>query len=353
MSQRYFCEFCGRRFNNPMAAISCMQSAACRAFGTPPKDVELEHKTRGCALTLAKTAAELMAKSPAGKQLQVVRDMADKIIFWAHRVENSLVANTPISLGKRTRIHNGLVDFVWANIWKKKEPLPNLHALELAIRCAGDAREVVREKIEKGEHGRFWFIDEHPEWLLYEAINMPLAVCVTKLKKRGAIPAQLDRSILAWTHRKPGEKPTEELVADMLRASWADELRSWNYLILAMEKATKWITANGSQSSLDLSRHNVDEKYGDLLAYTWDDAPREEPKRPKLKMWLVNDRFWVAAESRGQAKDVLTRDSGHIPKSVRGVPAEKKLYDETGLLTETVQEILGRVTKAQLVGVEK
>lgn len=353
MSRRFYCEFCGKKFHNAVAAIECASGPACRAFGFPPAEVASSCKIRGCAIILARTAAELMQKSPAGKTRPEVFDMGSRIIKWAYRVEDALAANTPISLGKRTRIHNGLVDFVWTRIWKKGEPLPNIHALDLAMRYALDAKELVKDRIDGGQHGRFWFEDTNPEWMLYSAINMPLAVYITEMKKRGAISKRLDNAIVDWSERKQlvdkEAVPTSTLLKEMLEHCWQDELRSWNYLIGAMKTAIKWIEKNGTVSSLDLSNHNTDEKYTDLLEYIWDDKPTIQ-KKPVYKLWIVNDRFWVIAESRAEAKRLLTRDTGHIASNVQGISIGKKLYGANGE-EETVEQILSLAKTPGFYGV--
>jgi hypothetical protein len=61
----------------------------------------------------------------------------------------------------------------------------------------------------------------------------------------------------------------------------------------------------------------------------------------------------VVAESRRSAKEILLRDSGHVPKTVRGVDNGKLLYDESGRPAETAADILKRITEPQLYGVEK
>lgn len=353
MCKKYYCEFCGKKFHSAVSAVECTASPACRAFGFPPAEVASSCKIRGCAIVLARTAAELMQKSPAGKTRPEVFDMGSQIIKWAHRVEDALSANTPISLGKRTRIHNGLVDFVWKRIWKRREPLPNIHALDLAMRYALDAKEFVKDKIEAGQHRTFWFEDTSREWMLYQAINMPLAIYITKMKERRAISKTLDLAIVQWSN---GEKAavgesvnTSELVKEMLEHCWVDELRSWNYLIGSMKTAIKWIEKNGTVSSLDLSKHDTDEKYAELLEYIWDDKPAEKCAT-KRKLWIVNDRFWVVAENRAQARALLTKETGHIASSVQGVANGKKLYGTNGE-EETVAQILSKVKSSGFYGV--
>lgn len=356
MSQKYYCEFCGQRFHSPVAAIECARTPACRGLGFPPPAVAGTWKVRGCAIILATTAAELLQKSPAGKQVPRVREMGDNIIRWAKRAEEALCANTPLALGKRTRLHNGLVDFVWERVWKKGSPIPNIHALDLAQRYAIDAKEFVLERIEDGLDRHFWFQQEHPEWLLFDAVSMPLAVYVTCMKNRRMIDKDLDEAIIAWGGNSKEKMlragpPKQDLLERMLQHCWRDEVRNWNYLIGALGTAMRWIEKNGTAASLDLSHHDTDSAYGILLAYIWDD-PVEKVKRPDLKLWLVDSRFWVAAETRRQAKEVLLRDSGHVGRKVSGIHPTKKLYGENGEV-ETAQEILDKLTKPQLYGVER
>ena len=349
---RYFCEFCGKKFHNPIAAIECSRTEVCRHFGFPPREVVGNYRVRCCALTLAKTAAELMQKSPAGKTRPEVFAMGERIIKWAHRAEEAMATGTPIALGKKTRIHNGLVDFVWANVWKRKEPLPNLHALELAHLYATDAKELVAEAIEKGQTSKFWFMDEHPEYLLLSPVNMPLATYITGMKNRKMIDKDLDAAILEWEKSGGEKKAGPDLVGKMLEHCWRDELRNWNFLLGSMETAMKWIKKNGTANSLDLSRHNASEKYEILMAYIWDEQTIKK-NYPELKLWLVDERFWVIAHSRQAAKQVLVQGSGIIAKNVQGIPSGKKLYDEAGLVAETAGEILAKANRPTIYGVER
>ena len=353
MSQKYYCEFCGKRFHSAMAAIECARTPACRGFGFPPEHVVGSWKVRGCAIILATTAAELIHKSPAGKTNPKVRELGDNILKWAKRVEEALCANTPLSLGKRTRLHNGLVDFVWSKVWTRGDALPNLHAIDLAAKYAFDAKEYVQETIESTLTPHFWFEHNHPEWLLYDCISVPLAVYITKMKGRNMVDKDLDLAIQAWGKRSEltGEYRTPAMLSLMLKHCWRDELRSWNFLLGALDTARKWILKNGTPASLDLSRHDTDKAYETLLTYIWDDPESAKPS-VRLKLWLVNNRFWVAAKTRARAKEILTRDSGHVPREVRGIDKSKKLYDSRGQFAETAEDILKRITEEQLVGVE-
>ena len=357
MAQKYYCEFCGQRFHSPVAAIECARTVACRGMGFPPAVVSGIWKARGCAIILARTAAELLQKSPAGQQVVRVKEMGQNIIKWARRAEEALCANTPIALGKRTRLHNGLVDFVWSHVWTKGSAIPNIHALDLALRYAIDAKVFVSDRIEDGLDRHFWFQAEHPEWLLFDAISMPLAVYVTKMKERKMIDKDLDKAIIEWGGAR-GERmlragsPPDDLLEKMLQHCWRDELRTWNYLIGALETAIRWIEKNGTAASLDLTHFDTDAIYGSLLAYIWDD-PVEKVVRPNLKLWIIDNRFWVVAESRRQAKEILMRDSGHVGRKVAGIHPTKKLYDERGGEAETAQDILDKTLKPQLYGVER
>jgi hypothetical protein len=338
-----------------MAAIECARTEACRAFGFPPKEVSSAFKVRGCAIVLARTAAELLQKSPAARTRREVYDMGSNIIRWARRAEEALCANTPIALGKRTRLHNGLVDFVWQNVWKRGDPLPNIHALDLAQRYAFDAKAYVEDRIESGQDDTFWFEADHSEYLLFDAVSVPLAIYITKMKERHMVEKELDQAILSWNARKQlidGKLPEPKFLGLMLKHCWRDELRNWNYLIGALGTAIKWIEKNGTEASLDLSNHDTDEKYAILLEYIWDDPVKTEPKK-KLKFWLINNRFWVVAEKRSEAKRILTLETGHIAKDIKGVPMNKKLYDEKGEVEETVEQILSKMNEPCFYGVEK
>jgi hypothetical protein len=185
MAHKFYCEFCGKRFHSAMAATECSATPACRGLGFPPKAIESQWKVRGCAVILSRTAAELLQKSPAGKTRKEVHKMGESILKWAGRVEEAICANTPITLGKRTRVHNGLVDFVWQNVWIKKAPLPNLHALELAHLYANDAKAFVSDRIEDGLDQSFWFEETTPR----ASVDRSRSAChlLTKMKTRGVV----------------------------------------------------------------------------------------------------------------------------------------------------------------------
>lgn len=88
------------------------------------------------------------------------------------------------------------------------------------------------------------------------------------------------------------------------------------------------------------------------MEYIWDDGVQEKKPAP-LKLWLVDDRFWVVAEKRADAKAVLLKETGLNGKQVCGIPTGKKLYDEAGLVAETAGEILAKTRTPTVYGVER
>lgn len=357
MSLKYFCEFCGQKFHNHLAASECSRTPVCRGMGFPPKEVESAWKVRGCAIILATTAADMVLKSPAGQSIKKLQTLAGNIKKWSRRAEEALCANTPLSLGKRARLHNGLVDFVWNDIWPKGAAIPNIHVLDLAQRYALDASIYIKDRIEDGLDKKFWFEDKHAEWLFYPAINMPLATYITCMKNRRVVTKELDSAIIKWEESKKLEFVEEDeenggparFLELMLEHCWRDELRSWNFLIGALGTTIKHIEEHGSIKSLDLTNFDTYEVYIKLLDYIWDDK-KEPTATSKLKLWLVNDRFWVAAENKAQAKEVLVRDTGHVPRDVKGVDLNKKLHALDGT-SETAGEMLSRYKEPQFIGV--
>lgn len=52
-----------------------------------------------------------------------------------------------------------------------------------------------------------------------------------------------------------------------------------------------------------------------------------EKAAPQAKLYLVGDRFWVAAYTRAQARDHLRRELGLVGLPVKGMPLGEKLAD--------------------------
>lgn len=354
--KKYWCEYCGTTFHNAHAATRCMKLPACRGLGFPPKTVLGKWKVRGCAVILARTAGDMLQKSPAAASCDRPRKMGEGIKKWADRAYKALEANTPISLGCATRIHRGLEDFVSRNIWGNKAKLPNLYLIELASRYVLDATEFVDEIISTGSHRTFWFQDEHPEWLLYDAVSTPLAIYISQMKLRRQTNGVIDQALEAYGHpsRKKNSReirPVEvDLLGEMLDHCWKDELRAWRYLQGALRTARADILKHGTPESVDLSEHDPDYAYEQLMEYIWAEELPEKTGLPKpLKMWLVDERHWVVAEDRKQALVILVRDTGLVGREVSGVSVDKKVYAPDGM-QETIGQMLARYMKPEYVG---
>jgi len=361
--KKYWCEYCGTTFHNKDMALICRKLPACRGLGFPRAAVISSWKARGCAVILARTAGDMLQKSPAARLHARPIKMGESIKKWADRAYKALEANTPISLGCATRIHHGLTQFVEEKVWGNQLKIPNLYLLELASRYAFDAMRFVEDVIESESHKEFWFQEENPEWLLYDAVSTPLAIYISQMKVRRQTSGVIDQALQAYGH--PGRpknvrevRPIEvDLLGEMLDHCWKDELRAWRFLEGALNTAIKDIEKNGTPESLDLSKFNVDDGYLALMDYIWDQHSSEEVKArenrrnlEKLKCWLVDERHWVIAESRQSARLVLVKDTGLIGKNVVGVDMRKKLYDENGMPAETVQEMVHRFAKPMYVG---
>ena len=354
--KKYWCEYCGTTFHNAQAATRCMKLPACRGLGFPPKTVIGKWKVRGCAVILARTAGDMLQKSPAARSCARPKKMGEGIKRWADRAYKALEANTPISLGCAKRVHRGLEDFVSKNLWVNKAKLPNLYLIELASRYVLDATEFVDEIISTGSHRTFWFQDEHPEWLLYDAVSTPLAIYISLMKTRRQTSGVIDVALEAYGHPSRPKKVMEvrpvevDLLGEMLDHCWRDELRAWRYLQGALRTAREDILKHGTPESIDLSDHDPDYAYEQLMEYIWaEELPAPPPPPKPLKMWLVDERHWVVAEDRKQALVTLVRDTGLIGKNVTGVSVNKKVYGPDGE-AETIGELLSKYMKPEYVG---
>jgi len=356
MPKKYWCEYCGSVFHTEAAAIRCTKLKACRGLGFPPKPILGSCKVRASAAILARTAGDMLMKSPVGRQEARVQKMGQRIIDWSDRAYKAMEANTPISLGCATRLHRGLTSFVEEHLWKNTTRLPNLYIIEVADRYVFDALEFVKEIIDTNAHRKFWFQEDHPEWLLYDAVSTPLAIYISEMKMRRQTNGVIDQALQAYGHpsrpRNPKEvRPVEvDLLGEMLDHCWRDELRAWRFLQGALATAKKDILAHGTPESLDLTNHNPDKAYIALTDYIWaEEAPAPKKKKP-LKLWLVDNRHWVIAENRQRVRLVLVSDVGLLCDKIVGVPPSKKLYDEHGTPLETAEELINRYGRETYVG---
>jgi len=354
MAQKYFCEYCGKTFHGPTGAGECTRLPVCRGMNFPPKEIEGEFKIRACAIILARTAGDMLQKSPAGRSCPQTIEMGDRIKNWSDRAYKALEANTPISLGRATKVHRGLARFVETNLWTNKKGIPNLYLLEIAIMYVKSAIKHIEDRIDDEQHRTFWFEEKHSDWLFFDAVCMPLAVHMTKLKERRQISKQLDaqidefgrKGLSSWVN-------TKTAMAQMLAECYLDELRSWRFLQGALERAAKHIREHGTAASVDLSQFDPKEAYRTLFDYIWADEVAPPPPAPKkLRIWFVGDRFWVAAENKRQALDILTRETGHVAKQAKAMDPRKKLYDKDNNDAGTVGDMLNNITEAQFIGVE-
>lgn len=355
--KRHWCEYCGIVFHTAAGAAQCRKLPACARLGFPPKKVLGSWKARGCAALLARTAGDMLARSPVARQSDAVKKKGENIMKWSDRAYKALEANTPISLGCATRLHYGLTQFVDKNVWSRHAKLPHLFIIEVASLYVNDAIIFVSDVIEAQAHRTFWFQEEHPEFLLYDAVSTPLAIYISQMKVRRQTNGAIDAALQAYGHPdRPKNvkevRPVEvDLLGEMLDHCWRDELRAWRYLHGALDTARKDIHKNGTPESTDLSNHDPDLAYISLMDFIWQEEQPEKPKEgPKLKLWLVDERHWVAAFSRKSALKIMIRDTGLVCKKSEGVDLKKKLYDEKGLFIETAGEMLSRYEKEIYIG---
>ena len=355
---KYYCEYCSKIFHNPVAAMLCTRTPLCAGLTAPPASVQSEWKIRGCAIILADTAADMVLGSPAARTQPVVREKALRIKKWTTRLYEALKANTPMSKGVINRIHRDLSNVIFKRVWEKGKPLPNLVALDLASRYAEAARVYVQDRIEATEGGEgpddgrihsLWFQQEHPEWLANGAIAMPLALYISGMKVRRMTSKIMDECIVGWKNESNDEdRPT--IMHEMLDHCWRDELRSWRFLEGAIDAMIKWVMKHGTEDSIDIERFNVEEGFEALLEFIWDQEKKPKKNGPAMKAWLVDGRFWIAAPSRAEAKNVLLKETGMRGKKVQGFDHAAKLWDPKTNGSETVAELLGRYKEPQLIG---
>lgn len=355
MPKKYFCEYCGSTFHTPAGPLSCVKLPVCRALNYPPAHVVGSYRIRACAILLARTAGDMLEKSPAARSCVRTQKMGQGIKKWSDRAYKALEANTPISLGRATQVHRALGRFVQKNLWGNRQGIPNLYLLELAGMYVDAAKVFVEDRIESGGHKDFWFEREHSDWLAYDAISMPLAIYMAEMHKRRQTSGNLDRMVKAYNTREAVDgPPAKGLLEDMLDHCWRDELRSWRYLEGCMATAAKHILEHGTDASKDLSKFDVLDAYNQLYDHIWgegvDDKQAAQPQK-KLKVWLVGGRFWVAAARRKDAPKILMRDTGHVASDVQGVDPRKKLFDEHDNEAGTVSDMLAGVTEPQFIGV--
>ena len=356
MPKKYWCEYCGTVFHTEAAALKCTKLKACRGLGFPPSPVLGSCKVRISAAILARTAGDMLKKSPVGRQEGRVQKMGQRIMDWSDRVYKAMEANTPLSLGCSTRIHRGLTEFVEEHLWKNTTRLPNLYIIEVADRYVFDATVFVEDVIASDSHRKFWFQEENPEWLLYDAVSTPLAIYISQMKVRRQTSGAIDQALAAYGH--PGRprnrhevRPVEvDLLGEMLDHCWRDELRAWRFLQGALAAAKKDILTHGTAESLDLSIHDPDRAYIALTDYIWAKETPAPRKEKQLKCWLVDDRHWVIASDRQRAKLILVSDVGLVGDRVAGVDPKKKLYDERGQFVETVEQMVSRYGRETYVG---
>jgi len=353
----HWCEYCGTVFHTAAGAAQCRKLPACSNLGFPPKQVVGNWKVRGCAALLARTAGDMLARSSVARQSDKVKMKGENIMKWADRAYKALEANTPISLGCATRLHRGLTGFVDKHVWSRHARLPHLFIIEVASLYVTDAIEFVFEVIETESHKMFWFQEQHPEFLLYDAVSTPLAIYISQMKVRRQTNGAIDAALQAYGHpsRPKNHKevrPVEvDLLGEMLDHCWRDELRAWRYLQGALDTARKDIHRHGTEESTDLSKHDPDLAYMSLMDFIWaEELPAKAKSGPPMKLWLVDDRHWVAALNRKNALRVIAKDTGLICKKVEGVDLKKKLYNELGVFVETAQELIDRYGREMYIG---
>lgn len=351
---KFRCEYCGSRFHSHLGAAGCAKLPVCRGMNFPPAGIVGSFRIRACAIILARTAGDMLLRSPAARSCVRSQKMAQRIIDWSDRVYKATEANTPLSLGRAARVQEGLVRFVEEKLWKNKTGIPNLYLLELAGMYAEAAKEFVIDRIESGRHTDFWFEETNSNWLLYDAVSMPLAQYMAKMHERRQTSGILDKMVSGYgKHQLVMGPPPKKMLEEMLDHCWKDELRAWRFLEGALDTAAKHIRQHGTPASNDLSKFDPLAAYNQLFDYIWSDDSQPVAKKDEkpLKVWLVGKRFWVAARSRKDAPDILARDTGLVSSGVEGVDPRKKLYDEANREAGTVGDMLASISEPQFIGV--
>lgn len=362
MALKYYCEFCGTRFHTSPAALRCSKLLICRSMNFIPKEIESEWKVRGCALVLSEVVADSLEKNIA--RLSELRanydprvakrghELLARLRMWNLRVNSSIKAVTPIGMGKASRIHNNLVDFIFKRAWNPKKPIPILHATEIANRFAFDACEWVRENASD----RFWFEEKYPDFVMNETVSMPLASHISKMKDRGHISKELDSQIIAWATTREGVKiEGKGTLKLMLSAAWQDELRSWNFIQATTGSIQKWLVKSFDEQSLAYE-YDDDSVYAELLEYIWNDGEEKRIQQEKIdkicnnmKLYLVNNRIYIAAQNKQEAKALLLKELSIVASSISSMYLEKDIYNADGSYFGTGKDMIRGISKAKIL----
>ena len=337
MALKYYCEFCGMRFHTSPAALRCSNKKICRSMNFVPVSIESEWKVRGCALVLSEVVADSLEKNLVvlSEQLKANQSiikqgqiLLSRLRMWNHRINASIKAVTPIGMGKASRVHNALVDFIFQKAWDPKQAIPIMHAAEVALRFAMDAGVWVQENASD----KFWFEDTNPDFLLHETVSMPLASYISEMRDRRAISKELDEQIIAWAHHGNGVKiKGHGTLKLMLFAAWQDEARSWQFVQAALNAIMKWLNSSFSQETLRYD-YNDDDVYSILLEYIWNDGAAQIAKvvqqkkvTENMRLYFINNRIYVAATNKQEAKDALLKELGIVAGSISAINLEKKI----------------------------
>ena len=68
---------------------------------------------------------------------------------------------------------------------------------------------------------------------------------------------------------------------------------------------------------------DVPRLYETLYTHIWPEVPRT----PDMRLYLAGDRFWLAATSKAEARDVLRRETGLVALPIAGIALGEKMED--------------------------
>lgn len=342
--RKYYCELCGKTFHSTPAALECMTTPICRGMNFPPAVVESIWRFRGCTIVLAETAAEALERSIkryivecgekglyADKKVLKGNEIVARVRKWTARITKSIKATTPIGMGKASRIHNGFVDHIFTHCWDKRSPIKPHHAAKLVEMLINDAIALSEENrsdvfwFETTYPGSTIFSAPHPEWVFNEAISAPLASYVSEMKSLGLLPKHVDEGIISWAESGSGVKiDSRKILSQMLDCVWSDEIRSWNFLKAAIVAIQKFV------ESVDRSAITSDEMAMDAYISVFDYIFPQEKKsggnEVSMRLYLINQRHWIVAGNKEEARSVLMRKTGIVAMEIKGMSLDKFYY---------------------------
>lgn len=132
-----------------------------------------------------------------------------------------------------------------------------------------------------------------------------------------------------------------EDVRDNLRGR--AECAPWDDVAAVLEDALELTDPNEERPGCEKTW----DAYLAFRGWCWNEIGRREWP---LRMWLVGGRFYVAARSRHEAAQIVTKETGIVGMRAKGMPLDAKVWDEHDAPAGTVRDMIPRTGVAGLVG---